>query len=296
MSGLELQPEKVTMVSSTRLGKIAGVVVVLTATFAGGQTRKDFRFTVGARSSITVTNRYGAISVKPGAGNQVVVTATLQSGKVEVDPNQSGNRIELISHLLPGATAENAKVDYELTVPADANITMQSTTGPLHAEGLHGDVIAEGATANVDVRDVSNAHVHVKTLNGPITLTNINDGHVEITSVSGAIVLNEVSGTFVDVNSSSGTIRYDGDFGYEGEYTLRSYSGDINATAPGYASMDVTARSVKGQVENDFPLSPKVHTSFPTDAIRSLVGTAGKAASSVRLLSFSGKIHLKKRK
>jgi DUF4097 and DUF4098 domain-containing protein YvlB len=187
-------------------------------------------------------------------------------------------------------------VDYELTVPADANVTLQSTTGPLHAEGLHGDVIAEGATATVDVRDVSNAHVHVKTLNGPITLTNINDGHVEITSVSGAIVLNDVNGTLVDVNSSSGAIRYDGDFGYDGEYTLRSYSGDINATAPIYASIDVTARSVKGQVENDFPLSPKLHTSFPTDAIRSLVGTAGKAASSVRLLSFSGKIHIKKRK
>jgi DUF4097 and DUF4098 domain-containing protein YvlB len=284
------------MIRSQRWGKVAVVAVLATATFAGGQTRKDFRFTVGAKSSVTVTNRYGAISVKPGFGNQVTVMATLQSGKVEIDPNQNGNRIELISHLLPGATAENARVDYELTVPADANVTLQSTTGPLHAEGLHGDVIAEGATATVDVRDVSNAHVHVKTLNGPITLTNINDGHVEITSVSGAIVLNDVNGAFVDVNSSSGTIRYDGDFGYDGEYTLRSYSGDINATAPVYASMDVTARSVKGQVENDFPLSPKTHSAFPIDAMRSLVGTAGKAASSVRLLSFSGKIHLKKRK
>jgi DUF4097 and DUF4098 domain-containing protein YvlB len=283
------------MQSSQRLVKVAVVVIVTTATFAVGQTRKEFRFTVAPKSNISVTNRYGAISVKPASGNQVVVTAILQSGKVEVDQNQSGNRVELVSHLLPGATAENSRVDYELTVPPDASVSLQSTTGPLHAEGLRGDVIAEGAAAAVDVRDVSNAHVHVKTLNGPITLTNINDGHVEITSVSGEIILNDVNGTLVDVNSSSGAIHYDGDFGFGGEYTLRSHSGDIQATAPVYASIDVIARSVKGQVENDFPLHPKTHSSFPIDAMRSLVGTAGKAASSVKLLSFSGKIHLKKR-
>ena len=283
------------MQSSQRWARVAVVVMVTTATLAVGQTRKEFRFTVEPRSNISVTNRYGSISVKPAAGNQVVVTATLQSGKVEVDHNQSGNRIELVSHLLPGATAENSRVDYELTVPADASVSLQSTTGPLHAEGLSGDVVAEGAAANVDVRDVSNAHVHIKTLNGPITLTNINDGHVEITSVSGEVSLNDVNGPFVDVNSSSGAIHYDGDFGFGGEYILRSYSGNILATAPVYASIDVIARSVKGQVENDFPLHPKTHSSFPIDTMRSLVGTAGKAASSVKLLSFSGKIHLKKR-
>ena len=180
-------------------------------------------------------------------------------------------------------------------VPADASVALQSTTGPLNAEGLHGDVVLEGAAAKVDVRDVSSAHVHVKTLTGAITLTNINDGHVEITSVSGPVVLNEVNGPLVEVNSSSGQIHYDGEFGFGGEYTLRTHSGDIMATAPTYASIDVTARSVRGQVDNDFPLLPKTHSSFPLDTMRSLVGTAGKAASSVKLLSFSGKIHLKRR-
>jgi DUF4097 and DUF4098 domain-containing protein YvlB len=233
--------------------------------------------------------------VKPASGNQVVVTAIVQSNKVEVDQNKNGNRIEVVSHLLPGATAENSRVDYELTVPSDASVTLQSTTGPMHAEGLRGDVVVEGAAANVDVRDVSNAHVHIRTLNGPITLTNVSDGHVEITSVSGEVILNDVNGPFVEVNSSSGPIHYDGEFGFGGDYILRSHSGDILATAPTYASIDVTARSVRGQVENDFPLLPKSHSSFPMDTIRSLVGTAGKAASSVKLLSFSGKIHLKKR-
>jgi len=98
----------------------------------------------------------------------------------------------------------------------------------------------------------------------------------------------------VQVNSTSGRIRYDGDFGSGGQYSLTTHTGDIEASAPADASIDVTARSVKGKVENDFPLEPK-HTPFVVKAGSAFAGTIGKAASSVRLLSFSGKIHLKKR-
>jgi DUF4097 and DUF4098 domain-containing protein YvlB len=281
---------------SRNAARLAGVILIASvATLAASETRKEYRFTVGPQASVSINNQYGPISVKPGSSNLVVVKVLLRSDKVEVDRNQSGNRVDILSHLFPGATADTGRVDYEVLVPSDANVTMHSTPGPMGAEKLQGDLSVEGATASVDVRDVSNAHVHIKTLNGPVTLTRIHEGHVEITSVSGDVVLDEVNGPLVQVNSSSGKIRYDGDFGGGGEYSLTSHTGDIDATAPTYASMDVTARSIKGQVDNDFPLLPKTHISFPMDKARSLVGTAGKAASSVKLLSFSGKIHLKKR-
>jgi DUF4097 and DUF4098 domain-containing protein YvlB len=279
-----------------RAAKLAALMLIAgVAAVAASETRKEYRFTVGPQASVSINNQYGPISVKPGSGNLVVVRVLLRSDKVEVDRNQSGNRVDILSHLFPGATAETGKVDYEVLVPSDANVTLHSTTGPLGAEKLQGDVSVEGATATVDVRDISNAHVHIKTLNGPVTLTRVHDGHVEITSVSGDVVMDEVSGPVVQVNSSSGKIRYQGDFGGGGEYSFTSHTGDIDASAPTNASIDVTARSVKGQVDNDFPLLPKGHISFPIDKARSLVGTAGKAASSVKLLSFSGKIHLKKR-
>jgi DUF4097 and DUF4098 domain-containing protein YvlB len=268
------------MKRARRAACLAAGVVLITAILAAGETRKEFRFTVGPRATVSIINQYGPVSVKPGAGSQVVVTATLYSDKVEIDQGQSGSRVNVLSHLLPGATAETGRVDYEVAVPSDASVTLHSMTGPLRAEKLHGDVTLEGATANMDVRDISDAHVHVKTLNGPVTLTNIRDGHVEITSVTGDVMLVSVSGPWVQVNSSSGRISYDGDFG--------------NGGAPPDASIDVTARSVKGKVENDFLLEPK-HTPFVIKAGSAFAGTLNKAASSVKLLSFSGKIHLKKR-
>jgi DUF4097 and DUF4098 domain-containing protein YvlB len=273
----------------------AVVMVLVLAAFAADETsRKEFHFKVGHRASVSVINQYGPISVKPGPGKEVIVTAVLHSGKVEIDQGKNGNRVSVLSHLLDGADADSGRVDYELLVPADASVTLHSTTGPLHVEKLRGDVIVEGNTASVEVRDVSAAHVHVRTLNGPVTLTNITDGHVEITSVSGDVVMNAVDGSVVNVNSSSGKIHYDGDFGDSGDYSLTSHSGDIEAIAPALASIDVVARSVQGKVVNDFPLQPE-HTSFVPRAGSAFAGTMGKAASSVKLLSFSGRIHLKKR-
>jgi len=205
--------------------------------------------------------------------------------------------VEIQSHLLPGANEESGHVDYEILVPADASVSLHSTTGPLRAERLHGDMTLEGSAAIVDVRDITNAHVHVKTLNGPVTLTNVIEGHVEVDSLSGAITLNRVTGPLVQVISTSGGISYTGDFGDSGEYRLTSHSGDIEATVPDTTSADVTASSVRGEVHDDVPLQPKQHTSFIVRQGSAFVGTMGRAAvsSTVVLRSFSGKIHLRKR-
>ena len=275
-------------------GLISIVLMALTS-LSSAENKKDYRFEVGPRSKVSIVNQYGKISVKPSPGNYVLVTATTYSDKVEVDQSQNGNRVDVQSHLLAGATSDNARVDYDVLVPADASVDIESSTGPLHAERLHGDVEAEGANAPIDVRDIEGSHVHVKTMGGTVTLSNIRDGHVEIDSVSGDVLLNSVTGPLVRVSSTTGRIQYDGDFGYAGEYRFNSHSGNIDATIPADASVDVKAQSVRGQVQNDVPLQPKVHTSFLVREGSSFAGTINKAASSVWLRTFSGRIHLKKR-
>jgi len=273
------------------------MVGAMTAGTLVAETHKELHFNVGPKAGISVNNPYGSISVKPSPGNTIVINAVLSSDKVEIDSNQVGNRVEIQSHLLPGANEESGHVDYEILVPADASVSLHSTTGPLRAERLHGDMTLEGSAAIVDVRDITNAHVHVKTLNGPVTLTNVIEGHVEVDSLSGAITLNRVTGPLVQVISTSGGISYTGDFGDSGEYRLTSHSGDIEATVPDTTSADVTASSVRGEVHDDVPLQPKQHTSFIVRQGSAFVGTMGRAAvsSTVVLRSFSGKIHLRKR-
>jgi len=281
---------------SGRTIRLAAIGVMVASTLLA-QSRKEYRFSVGSKSGVSVNNPYGSISVKPSTGSMVIVNALMHSDKVEVDNSQMGNHVDVQSHLLPGADATSGRVDYEILVPADASVTLHSSTGPLYAEKLHGDVTLEGAAATVDVRDISDAHVHVKTLNGAVTLTNVQDGHVEVDSLSGDVTLDRVTGPLVQVISTSGRINYFGDFGNSGEYRLTSHSGDIDATVPEYTSADVSARSVRGEVHDDIPLQPKQHTSFIVKEGSAFVGTMGRAAvsSTVVLRTFSGKIHLRKR-
>jgi len=281
--------------------QLAAISTVLAGTMMSGtllaQTHKEYRFNVGPRAGVSINNPYGSVSVKPSTGNFVVINAILSSDKVEVDNALVGNRVEVQSHLLTGSDAQSGRVDYEILAPADASLTMHSSSGSLRAEKLNGDMSLEGAAATVDVRDITNAHVHIKTLNGPVTLTNVQDGHIEVDSLSGNVSLRSVNGSVVQVVSTSGGISYTGDFGDHGDYRFTSHSGDIEAVVPGSTSADVSARSVRGEVHDDIPLQPKQHTSFVIKEGVALWGTMGRAAisSTVVLRSFSGKIHLRKR-
>ena len=276
---------------------IGAAMVGISAATLLAESHKEYRFNVGPKGGLTVNNPYGSVSVKPSSGNAVVIEAVVASDKVEVDNNLVGNRVEVQSHLKPGADAQSGRVDYEIFVPADASITLHSTSGTLHAEKLHGDVTLEGAGATVDVRDISKAHVHVKTLNGPVTITNVQDGHIEVDSLSGNVTLNSVSGPLVQVISTSGGIFYTGDFGDRGDYRLTSHSGDIEAIVPDNVSADVSARSIRGEVHDDVHLQPRQHVPYTPTEGRAFWGSVGPTAfsSTVVLRSFSGKIHLSKR-
>ena len=279
------------------LGQGTVVTLVLAtclASAAFAESKKEYRFTVGPNAIISVDTQYGAISVKPGSGNQVVVTATLKSENVEVDQQQNGNRIEIASHLLQGANEQAGQVDYELLIPPDATLNLHSSSGPLSAERLQGDLTLEGTDAVVNVRNVQNCHVHVRTMSGPITLADITNGHVEIASISGDVHMKSVTGSLVQVVSGRGKIFYDGNFGSGGDYKFTTHTGDIEALVPADVSADFRAHSVLGRVQHDFPLQPK-HSRFPVEAGRSFLGTSGKASSEVVLRSFSGKIRLKQR-
>ena len=283
------------MSSRQRAAQCMVLTAVMASTLASAQTRQQKTFACGLKPTVSVTNQYGPIAVHAGADNQVVVTYILHSDKVEVDMNRSDDRITVESHLLQGANGSAGQVDYELVVPAGSSVILRSDSGLLSAQNLRGDVSIQGAAANVDLQDISGGHIHVKTLSGNINLLEAHQAHVEISTLGGDVTMKNVDGTLVEVSSNTGKIHYDGDFGGSGAYKMSSHTGDIDASIPATASVDVTASSEKGRVDNDFPLQPKQHTTFVPEKGRSFIGIAGRAASSVFLHTFSGKIRLKQR-
>jgi hypothetical protein len=264
------------------------VVISLLALTAAAQEKKEFTYNVGPRAVVSITNNYGPITVKPSRNRQVVVETVVHSDAVGLVNEQHGDRIELRSNSTrPGTDL----VDYTVLVPVDAFVSLRSSDGTLRAQGLRGDVILEAATASVEVTDISDAHLHIKTLSGPITLTDIRNSHLDIHSVSGNVTIRNVTGPLVEVNSGSGRISYQGDPGSAGEYLLTSHSGDLDISIPASALVDIKARSIKGQSDPDFPIA----SGFSAPGTGNLLLKPGTVTGSrFDLRSFRGKIRLKR--
>jgi hypothetical protein len=264
------------------------IVVSLLALGAAAQDKKEFTYTVGPRAVVSITNNYGPITVRPSPNRQVVVETVTHSDAVSLVNEQHGDRIELRSM----STRQGSNlVDYTVLVPIDAFVSLRSSDGTIRAQGLRGDVILEAAAGSIEVTDIRDAHLHVRTLTGPISLTDIRGSHLDIHSVSGNVNLRNVTGPSVEVNSGSGLISYEGDPGPVGEYLLTSHSGDLDVSIPASALVDIKARSIKGQSDPDFPIA----SGFSASRTGNLLLKPGTITGSrFELRSFRGKIHLKR--
>src|SRR6266853_6697692 len=186
------------------------IVIWLLALTAAAQEKKEFTYNFGPRAVVSITNNYGPITVKPSGSRQVIVETVSHSDAVGLVNEQHGDRIELRSISSRQGTD---LVDYTVLVPAAAFVTLRSSDGTLRVQGLRGDVVLEAASGSVEVRDISDAHLHVKTFSGPISLTDIRNSRLDVHSVSGDVNLHNVTGPSVEVNSGAGRITYDGDPG-----------------------------------------------------------------------------------
>jgi len=110
----------------------------------------------------------------------------------------------------------------------------------------------EGPGADVDVRDISDAHVPVKTMNGSVNSRQHQDAHGRgLTRWSGEVTLNGVKWL---IGTSGFDQRRDPlhwRLRQQRRIPADSHSGDIDATIPEWTSADVSARSVRGEVHDD---------------------------------------------
>jgi DUF4097 and DUF4098 domain-containing protein YvlB len=270
----------------SRLSTLVLVVFPVLSLLASAQNKKEFSYTVGPQAVISITNYYGPITIRPSGNRQVMVTTVSYSQSVGFENEQHGNRIELRSmSTRPG----NGLVDYTVLVPSDAFVILRSSDGTLHAQGLRGDVILQAETATVEASDISEAHLHVKSLSGPINLVDIRNSRLDVCSVSGDVTLHDVTGGLVEVNSARGRINYDGDPGPEGEFRLTSLSGDLYISIPTNASVEISSHSVNGESDE---YRPKRGGASPRGSGNRFLKPTLANASRFVLRSFKGSIHV----
>ncbi|HET7871526.1 MAG TPA: DUF4097 family beta strand repeat-containing protein [Terriglobales bacterium] len=281
---------------------LPGTVFALTATLTlqawAADTHKESRMQIAPGGTLNLVSNAGSVNLKPGPGNMVVVAYHTHSDQVEVDLSSTADhrRIEVQTHVLSDKrpAGDEANVEYEVIVPAGTAVNVNTVNAPITVDGLSGDLNLSSESGTVTVRNVNRSHLTVRGVSAPVNLADISAARLDVTANGGAVQMTNVWGPKVKVGTSSGNISYRGDCSGVGSYDFSTHSGNIDLLLPEKASVDLTARSYNGTVENDFPLQKKPHSSFQPKTGSSFAGTSNSGASSVTLQSINGKIRVTK--
>jgi DUF4097 and DUF4098 domain-containing protein YvlB len=273
-----------------------------TSAVAATTEHQERHFAVKTRPVVVLNNIVnGRIEVKSSKNAEVVVGSTFVPGKVTVDIEQAGDRIDInASSEVPSTEPHDVEADFQLVVPEKTELQLKTQTGLILVEQVSGDMKLQSVAGDVHLKEVS-GYIIVKTAGGSLVCT-LCSGKLEFTSISGSAQILQPSLKNVNLMTTAGNILYDGDFIRSGLYTMNSGRGVVEVRFSGNDSFDLNAQTYRGSVDNraaDF-LKPDTHSkhqsqSVFTSGFHGVSGTVGQGLAKVELSSYSGTIRILKR-
>jgi DUF4097 and DUF4098 domain-containing protein YvlB len=266
---------------------------------AAGPEEQERHFAVKGKPVVVLQNIVnGRIEVKSSKNSEVVVTSSFAPGKVEVDIEQVGDRIDINASALTTSTSpHDAEANFTQSVPEQTELQLKTQTGLILVEQVNGDMKLESVAGDVHLKEVS-GYIIVKTTGGSLVCTQC-AGKLEYSTISGSATVLQPTLTNVSLMTTTGNITYDGDFVRTGIYTMNSGHGLVEVRFSGIDSFDLNAHSVLGTVDNQAAafLKPDTHgiKHSKRKFANSFVGTFGQGLAKVELSSYSGTIRILKR-
>jgi DUF4097 and DUF4098 domain-containing protein YvlB len=280
---------------SQRRWKAAGLLVPgLLLCSAASADRLERHFKVEAHPVVTIHNPNGTVTVRAWTKSDVMVVARRATTEVEVDAEQTGNRVDVQTRQVADtASPDDLRTDFEISVPEDAELQIHNDSGGVNVSNVLGDMNVETISAGVDLEDTA-GYLTVKTVGGAFQCLRC-AGRLEVTSISGNFKLIDLRSYYVRAQTSEGNILFNGSFLPNATYVLKNYSGAIEVRFSPGDSFDLSATSLKGKVHNEANLTPSSHHHFVPRFGNALFGTFNSGRARVELNSFDGTINILKR-
>jgi len=291
-----------------RMTAVRGVLSVLgvglffcgaMATIAGTTEEQEKHFTVSGRPVVTLNNIVnGRIEVKSWKNPEVVVTSSFVSGRVSIETEQVGDRIDInATSLANSSQPHEVEANFSLTVPEETELQLRTQTGLILVEQVSGDMKLLSVAGDVHLKEVS-GYVIVKTASGSLVCTGCT-GKLDFNSISGSAQVLQSSPTSLNLMTTTGNILYDGEFRRMGLYTMNSGRGLVEVRFSRLDSFDLKASTYRGTVDNQAPeaFQPDTHSKHHSvsSMAKSLWVTMGQGSARVEVSSYSGTIRIVKR-
>ncbi len=190
-----------------------------------------------------------------------------QTGSIKVSASTAGAGRVVINSRQPDSTGR-----VNVTQGSDGRIKVEVTgRSPIDFE------ITAPAAANLDLLIYK----------GPISISNATGTIKARVTTDGNIMLAGLRSNRINAHSSNGSISFSGDLISGGEYSLRTFSGRIDATFPSAADFKVTASSFSGVIDlGGFPMKFERQTNQLVEA------SCGTGRAKVSLWTQEGSIYL----
>jgi len=302
------------MKKTARLISILICVLLLTgAVFAQEKVEKTF----SGVSKIKMDLVLGDCSLTQSSDNKVHVTLTYTWDNDEFEPvfDLRGSRLYLEEDFDSHShNASNGYSRWEVSVPRDISLELESATGGFDITGLKNDVEAESGTGNMEIHNTTGI-IEISTGTGNIIMEN-SQGEFDLSTGTGKVSIADSKGRF-EASSGTGrvvveniTIEREADFSSgTGTTEVNGYSGsDIDlsiSSGTGNAVLILKGMSLKGTVEMRCgKRTGRIKSAFPFDKeeviekgdSETLVKTIEKGGSDtfIKISTGTGTANLKK--
>jgi DUF4097 and DUF4098 domain-containing protein YvlB len=257
----------------------------------------DRLFTVGKYPLLTLRQVSGDVVVQGWNRPEIRVLAAVKGSHVVADAVQQSGRVEVTSEIVGQFDESKEIVNYEIYVPAESELQIHAHEGIVRVAFVRGDIAVETRTAYVELKELA-GRINVTTAGGSL-LADHCSGRIEVRSASGDLKFVQPAFTSLTAYTTNGDITYEGDFEPGGTYHLSNHAGTIELRVPSYASFDLQATSIQGQVTGDVPAAPLAKVPLAWQAqpssTQKLSGRYGGGDASVRVSSFNGTIRIRRK-
>jgi len=281
-------------------GLILCLLVLSGTSLAAEGNRSEKTFEVVPNPRVTVTNMTGQVVVRGWDKAQVHIVYAVLSPHVEVDTeivplNDAADKLHFATHVLdPLISGKDETANYNLEVPMGASLEIRNPQGSVRIEKFQSDdTSVESVGGAIFISDFA-GHLFVRSVGGNIDVIRAS-GRVEAYSITGDLRFIFPVTTKLRGSTTSGRVFFEGDFPNGGDYSLSAYSGDMEILCPPSASFELSAKTVRGRLENEMPMTIRRQPATPLASANSFFGTHLTGKATVNLKSFSGTIHIRQR-
>jgi len=267
----------------------------------GHITQEERRFAVSGTPELRLTTFDGAIEIRSGETNAVVIKIEKRGptkealDKLTVESKQNGNTIEVsvkrpageIVVLGIGRMSPTAKLI--VTMPRDGNVYARSGDGSIRVERVRGHLELRTGDGSIRGTDIGGKMVLV-TGDGSVTIDEA-EGDLDIDTGDGSV---SVAGKLdvVKVHTGDGSITFRAEPGtsMKDDWSMTTGDGGVSVYLPSDFAAELDAHTGDGAIRNELDIE---RSGGDERARRTLKGRLGSGGRTLRIRTGDGSVRLK---